>query len=433
MHVERSDNVSVVTAAGLCTGCGVCAGVCPKACIQMRETPAGALAPRVDTSTCVRCGQCVAVCAGWREPSDETDADPFIGAVRSVHVAYAAAPSVRDAGNSGGVVTALLLAALREGLVDATTVVSAGPKNALRPKMRLTSDERDIVASAGSRYCPVSCDAALRDLHDTRQRVAFAGLGCHTQGLALVRERFPSVGERLALVIGLFCARTQLFGAAACLARRCGIAPHDVASFAYRSKALDGWPGSVVVQARDGRQASLARYELFNVKALTTPVRCRLCFDKLNACCDLAIGDPWELDLPDREKGYSMILARTERGEAFLKRAADRGELVMEPGSLDDVLRSQGIDAKRREHDAYCATWRALGRALPDWRHDALKAQGKGRASLSERTRFALELTVQEKAGAALARLPSFAPTWVHRWKRLAAILARAPREARHD
>lgn len=45
-----------------CCGCGACADICPKSCIQMQPDVDGFLYPTVDGDLCVLCGRCKSVC-----------------------------------------------------------------------------------------------------------------------------------------------------------------------------------------------------------------------------------------------------------------------------------------------------------------------------------------------------------------------------------
>ena len=45
-----------------CTGCGVCAAVCPSAAVEMQPDAHGFLCPVVADVACTDCGLCVSAC-----------------------------------------------------------------------------------------------------------------------------------------------------------------------------------------------------------------------------------------------------------------------------------------------------------------------------------------------------------------------------------
>lgn len=45
-----------------CSGCGACANVCPKNCIEMKADSEGFLYPNINIENCINCGLCEKVC-----------------------------------------------------------------------------------------------------------------------------------------------------------------------------------------------------------------------------------------------------------------------------------------------------------------------------------------------------------------------------------
>jgi coenzyme F420 hydrogenase subunit beta len=67
---------------------------------------------------------------------------------------------------------------------------------------------------------------------------------------------------------------------------------------------------------------------------LYSPPRCRLCLDATSEFADISVGDPWfkGWEADDRlRSGYSLIIARTQRGLDLLERAGADGALTLEP------------------------------------------------------------------------------------------------------
>ena len=52
----------LITKHELCTGCGVCASICPQKAIKMTSSKRGFLYPAVDDNICIHCNRCIKQC-----------------------------------------------------------------------------------------------------------------------------------------------------------------------------------------------------------------------------------------------------------------------------------------------------------------------------------------------------------------------------------
>ena len=91
-----------------CTGCGVCATVCPKNCIEMQPDETGFAYPDVNSEICVNCEICNKKCHA--QHIEENDSP-----IPEVYVGYCEDREIRKSSSSGGVFTLI-----------AQTVLSAG-------------------------------------------------------------------------------------------------------------------------------------------------------------------------------------------------------------------------------------------------------------------------------------------------------------------
>ena len=121
-----------------CSGCGVCAGVCPVQALQMRCNDTGEYRPRlIDKDTCTECGLCARVCpffdgnpdeniisknlfADTREIKYSTETGYYLNSF----IGHVADDRHRMASASGGIVTWLLEKLLSEKAVDYALCVS---------------------------------------------------------------------------------------------------------------------------------------------------------------------------------------------------------------------------------------------------------------------------------------------------------------------
>lgn len=68
MDDKRGNTLPAIALLGdACCGCGACAAVCPRGCVEMRADRCGFLHPVVNAGTCVGCGACERACPALGE------------------------------------------------------------------------------------------------------------------------------------------------------------------------------------------------------------------------------------------------------------------------------------------------------------------------------------------------------------------------------
>lgn len=258
---------------------------------------------------------------------------------------WALDPDFRNAGSSGGVLTALAHWLVSSGRAQA---VAGSGMSAVRPTrtvaIRITSRD-EALASAGSRYAPVvptssdiTCDA-------------FIGKPCEVSGRFQLAAQSPAVQGQLPVLLSFFCAGTPSQNATEDLSRTLGVEPRDVASLRYRG---NGWPGKFEVHATDGRVRAMSYEDSWgNVLGRKLQARCKLCPDGTGEHADIAVGDFWASDdkgfpVFENADGNSVIIARTQRGAALLAAASADGVVTLKPIDLDNAAAVQPLQSERR-------------------------------------------------------------------------------------
>ncbi len=370
-------NVSSIVKEHLCSSCGACQAVCPTQSISYEETIGGHYFPRVSATDCTNCGLCRSVCPGIHlnlEMMRDLLADPFVGTALSCWVGKATDSNIFDNSQSGGIVSALLINALKLRFIETAFVVVMESGNPPRPFASLRSSKEEILDAQKSKYCPVPLLALLTDLEKTGRTAALVGLPCHMQGFSNIAAKFPKFGNLVKCKIGLICDRVMSFAGLDYLIDRSRLKPPDGALLLrFRDKGITGYPGDVTVSTQEGDLAIVPANVRMTIKDYFTPARCRLCFDKMNVFSDVTIGDPHGIEGVDRERGESIVVVRSQAGAGLVEEAVTAGAVRLRKIDYRDVITGQQIMEKRGDWRGYCEAWRKLGREMPDC-YDPLKA-----------------------------------------------------------
>lgn len=372
----------MVISQGLCTCCGICAGVCPADAIAFDQHNLPILSGR-----CASCGFCVECCPGADvnlpdlacELSGKNDTGGLIGHVKSAYVAHAADQQTRRAGASGGLITALLLFLLSVGQIDGALVVDADPERQHLTKGRVADSPAAIRSAAQSKYCLTPSLAALREIRRRKGRFAVVALPCQVQGLRKLARVDPKLFAKIHVIIGLCCSCTMSGDAWQEALQTKGIRREEVASFEFRG---GGWPGGMFVRKKDGSGVPLhpcAAYgTVVNVMfRLFGPDRCRLCMDGTSELADISLGDFWAFDYADefsKLEHCTQVFQRTAKGREILQAVAQAGAIVLHPLPADKIsARTVAmVRGKRSRMAIQMAKRRQRGLPNPDY-HVAIK------------------------------------------------------------
>ncbi len=368
MPSDIKRNVEAVAKQHLCLCCGTCTAVCPENAISMVETINGLLIPEVNGSTCNGCGLCLKVCPGTHLEKGllSPQTDPFKGNCIDAYCGQAVNKDILQNGQSGGVVTALLEHLLDSGLVDNALVTQMPQDGSLRPKCVVTCNRDIIRKSQASKYCPAPVGAiAQKAIAQNGEKLAVVGISCQIHGLANAQAH---LGGPTPLRIGLVCDRMLTFGAIDFLVDKAGVNREDVASFQFRSKKFNGWPGDACVCMKDGEELCVANKHRGSIKDIYTPLRCRLCFDKMNVLSDIVVGDAW--GLRKGKEGFSSVIVRTDKGRDALLSAQKAGAIELEIVNAEAIFKGQAAEKKRPDWTVFTTIWQKLGSPVPDFNFD---------------------------------------------------------------
>jgi len=331
--------VEGVQKGGLCIGCGACVGLCPYFLNHKGKT--------VQIFPCsLTQGRCFAAC-----PKAEVDLDemsryhwqrPYkgepMGCFMEALASKAGSNMTAGAFQGGGTVSALLIHALKQGLIDAAVLTGRDEKGPAAP--RIASTPREILDCATSKFTAApTLEALNRAVAEKRDRLGVVGTPCQMTAVAkwrtnpLARE---DLKDPISLTIGLFC--------------NWGLDQKSLNTFLSerldmsRIKRMDIPPppaNTLVVDLGD----ETIEIALDQVRPFI-PETCGLCPDMTSEWADLSVG------MFEGRPGWNTLLIRTQKGKDLVAGAVAAGLLTTEP-MPDTNLGHLRKAAKNKKHRAF--------------------------------------------------------------------------------
>lgn len=342
-------NAADIAAWRMCIGCGACAYACQERKIVLKDIEEDGIRPFLVDSECKGCPDCMTVCPGLEtvhvaggplENDLVRGLNVGWGPVLELWEGYASDPRFRFEGSSGGAASALAAFCLEKGLADGVMHIGASGTGSLRNRTFYSRSAEELLARTGSRYSPASPCDSLELIEKGKGSGVFIGKPCDVAGLRKSESLRPSLREKVALAIGIFCAGTPSTRGTLDLLKKLVVEPDEVEELRYRGR---GWPGMATVRLKgqDEVHRQLTYMEAWGFIQKYRPFRCYLCPDGTSEFADISCGDPWYREIGEGEAGYSLVLVRNEKGRAVLRGARDAGYLTLKPVEPAVLVQSQ--------------------------------------------------------------------------------------------
>lgn len=350
-----------VVEPGFCSGCGLCAGLCPYAALEMGLSSNRDIVP-ILRGECSECGLCLEVCpfSGEGPGIDDTAEDlfgdvpgifqnPVSGFHRSLWEGYARRGDFRKRGASGGMASWFLTRILEQGLAD--SVMSAGPDGS-RPGFWTfikAENPEDVVSQAGSVYHPVPFDRALRKILMEKEcrRYAVVALPCLAYGLRKAMKRLPRLKEKVVMLLSLTCGLMPNHRYSEYVSLESGVLPENMSHINFRYPPADadssnyrhvafsrnGEPGRPV--PTKGVPDLLWRHETFLQGG------CLICDDVFGETADAVFMDAWLPEYKNDIQGNSLVICRTPGADRILRDGMTEGECNAREIDHERLMESQ--------------------------------------------------------------------------------------------
>ena len=319
-----------------CTGCFGCYNVCPKQCIHMEPDIEGFLYPKVDYNECIECGLCREVCPSLNKLDVSKNYEEPI-----VYAAWSLDEEIRLNSATGGIFSELALMILDKG----GYICGAVYNNKHLVEHYITNKPEGLNLIRQSKYIQSEIGSIFKEIKRLLiqgETVLFSGTPCQCAGL---NKYLGKKYERL-IVVDLVCrgvnSPTVYMMFLKELERIYGA---KVSRVGFKDKTY-GWNKSCTkVEFENGEAYLQDRFSDLFMKGFTKAnlymrASCSECkYKTFPRGSDITVADFWRIKLQDEtqdiDKGTSLVMINSERGEALFDRLKDR--LFYETKTLDEA------------------------------------------------------------------------------------------------
>ena len=380
----------------LCSGCGVCAAVCPQKTLTIEWNAYGEYIAVDRHQRCsAKCSLCLQVCpfAPDAENEDSLGEKLFASFPGIQHrtetgyylqgsVGYSNVHNQRINGSSGGLATWMLETLLSNNLVDNVLCVAPNSERDTLFHFAVCSTPEQVRACAKSSYYPVELSAVLRQVAAEEGRYALIGQPCAIKAVRLAMQKMPLLRRRITHVLGIVCGQQKGKFFSEYVTTLQGADPQNLVALHFREKdpnrpATDyglryecaddqgRQAGGTVYWSEGMATAWLRRYFTLNA--------CNYCDDLFAELADATFMDAWLPKYSGDWRGTSIVLTRDPSLQSLIDKGLAEGELVMEPLAVEQVIQSQAgglankrtVLAKRLSWGVEHQQWPPLKRVQP--------------------------------------------------------------------
>ena len=217
-----------VITSGLCTGCAGCVIACPHDVIGYRHEPGEYypfhLEEELGLADCTHgvkgCTSCTRACPRFRAWEPEADEhlfgrvrndDELSGVYKDIILTRASDDFVYDVGQDGGLVSAILIWCLENGIIDGALVSQLeGEAAGWKAVPGVATNRDEVLRAAGSRYTYSANTMAFPEAVERGlSQLALVGMSCQTSiGPVMWHRKVGKVGRPIKLNIGLLCSKS---------------------------------------------------------------------------------------------------------------------------------------------------------------------------------------------------------------------------------
>lgn len=319
---NRENNSHIIT--NICSGCGMCAKVCPKNCITIKLNDKGFYSYEIDKEKCIKCNKCKKVCGQLNNKIEEIKD-------MKLYSAYSLNEEILKTSSSGGIAHEISLYGIQNDMPVIGCTYDLEKNRAEHIKI---TKEEDILKLSGSKYLQSYTVDALKEL-DNMDKGIVIGTPCQINSIDRYLK-FINKREYFILV-DLICHGIQTYY----LWEKYISKYEKIEDVKFRDKKY-GWrkKGLLINSKYHTSENKNPFYNLFDTRVALNKA-CYECKYRKSTNSDIRIGDYWGAKFKNEKKGVSMVVANTEAGNKLMNQLNDNKRINICEQPIEDYFKAQ--------------------------------------------------------------------------------------------
>lgn len=354
---NKDNSIRKVYSNDICTGCGICESVCTKKAISI-VVKKSKFRPSVDNTKCSNCGLCYKVCPGVGVNIEEmskvvfyetANYNRFLGFYEKCYAGYSTDSLIRQSSASGGLISQFLVWLLEAKYIDGALLTTFDKNYPFYVRTYIARTKEEILASKGSKYCPVTLHEGLKELKKAEKgNYVIVALPCQVHGLRKLMAVNKNIRDKIYGIFSLFCSGTQSFKYTEYIVTQCGGNLKNLEYLAYR----EGNPTGMV--AKGVTFEFFKDYGTYNkpLKSTFYPKRCLFCIDMFGELSDISFGDIQVEDNKLVGDGLSGLIVRNSMWHSLLKDAQKDNAISLVQITEDQMLYKRSMASVKKYRNA---------------------------------------------------------------------------------
>lgn len=324
------DLIVEVQDKGICGKCGGCVAFCSAGELNALSLDKEGTPILIDEKNCLKCGICYLICPQIKVLNQELKQKfgwkPPIGIYRGLSSARATDRKIRKVATDGGVVTSLLIYAMKKHLIQAAVVLKKVGPFARQPM--IATNPAEIIDAAGSHFeeslhldevgrkyttfAPIAREVKNLKARNL-ERIAIVGTPCQIYTIRKMQLLSVVPADAIFFTVGLFCMENFSFN------QRTRTKLEKKLKIKLKSVKKLNIKDDVILQTEDDK---IIHVPFSAVDEIARPA-CFACPDFANDYADISCGG---IGSPD---GWTTSIIRTSLGEKIYN-GAKQAQLIEE-------------------------------------------------------------------------------------------------------